>query len=222
MNREQWSAAIQSEVGFWTRWLESGGLSWQEEFKYRADPHAEIRGLARTWLEGFAGAPKVLDVGAGPVTVLGKFLDGRAIDLTAVDALAEIYDRLPFPPGLPVLRTQQCESERLREKFDAGTFDLTYAQNTLDHSYDPAAAILQMIEVTKTGGFIATAHAANEALNENWQGFHQWNFYVEGRDLKIASRTQTFSVAELIMGRAEVVELSPDGEAWVNCVMRRI
>ena len=156
------------------------------------------------------------------MTALGKRLDGRAIDLTAVDALADIYDQLPFPPGLPVLRTQQCETERLCEKFAAGTFDLAYAQNTLDHSYDPAAGILQMIEVTKPGELVATAHPTNEALNERWQGFHQWNFYAENRDFKISNRTQVFSLSQLIRGRAEIIELSPDGELWINCVMRRL
>lgn len=222
MNRDQWLSGVQSEVEFWTRWLETKGLDWPEEFKYRSDPDAELDGLVRKCLAGFPSTPKVLDVGAGPVTIVGKRLNGRPIDLTAVDALAEIYDQLPFPQGLPVVRTQQCDTERLREKFAAGTFDLTHARNTLDHSYDPLIAIAQMIEVTKPGGIIATAHAANEALNENWHGFHQWNFHVEERDFKISNRTQTFSLSDAIVGKAEIIELSLDNGSWITCVMRRI
>ena len=222
MNREQWSSGIDSEINFWTRWIQTRDLSWPDDFKYRSDSIAELKGLARRYLEDFQRTPKVLDVGAGPMTALGKMLKGRFIDLIAVDALSNLYDQLPFPEGLPPLRTQKCETEKLHEKFAADTFDVAHAQNTLDHSYDPVTAIRQMIEVTKPGGFIITTHAANEALNENWHGFHQWNFHIDGRDFKISSQTQTFSVTEAITGAANIIELSPDNASWVTCVMKKV
>jgi ubiquinone/menaquinone biosynthesis C-methylase UbiE len=165
---------------------------------------------------------KILDIGAGPMTVLGKKMNGMPLDITAVDALADKYSNLNFPNGLPLIKTQQCESERLTSMFQANTFYLTYAQNTLDHSYDPIVAIREMIAVTKPGGIIATAHAANEAIKENWEGFHQWNFHVDGRDFKVSNRTSTFSVSQAIEGLAKIVDLSPDHADYVGCVMRKL
>lgn len=106
--------------------------------------------------------------------------------------------------------------------FPANTFDLTYAKNTLDHSYNPVEAFRQMVAVTKRGGFIATEHAANEALNENWEGFHQWNFHVDGRDFLISNRSETFSICREIEGLATIETLSPDRADHIGCVMRKL
>jgi SAM-dependent methyltransferase len=220
-SNDTWVDGIASELDFWSRWLETKGLGWPADYAFRTDPHAEIGGIAGEYLASFHGTPRILDVGAGPMTALGKRLNGVPVELTAVDALAHFYDGLKFAEGLPLVRTQKCDSEKLSEKFPPNTFDLTYAQNTLDHSYDPMAAIQQMIYVTKLGGLIITSHAANEAINENWQGFHQWNFYVTGRDFKIANRTETLSVKRQFGNDVAFIDLSPDGESWVNCVMRK-
>lgn len=218
----QWAKGHSEEVNFWIQWLETGGLKWPQEFQYRTDPRAEIGGVARQYLQKLPENARVLDVGAGPMTALGKMLDGRPIDITAVDALADLYDKLPFPPGSPIIRTRKCDTERLTEEFGENMFDLTYAQNTLDHSYDPMTALLQMVAVTKPGGYIATCHTANEAVTQNWVGLHQWNFHIESRDLKISSKHDTYSVSEAVAGKAPIVELAPDGASWVVCVLRKL
>ena len=53
---------------------------------------------------------------------------------------------------------------------------MTYAKNTLDHSYDPVAAIRSMATVTRPGGPIVLLHYAHEAETEGYVGLHQWNF----------------------------------------------
>ncbi len=58
---------------------------------------------------------RILDVGAGPLTVLGKRLTGVQIDITAVDPLAGDYGTLLQRHGIaPPIRTQWCEGERTR------------------------------------------------------------------------------------------------------------
>ncbi|NMH16577.1 methyltransferase domain-containing protein [Tepidiphilus baoligensis] len=223
MDRSEWLANIKSEIDFWSRWMETGGLSWPDDFVYRTDPNSEAVGLFRKYLEMVSAyPPRVLDVGAGPLTILGKKINGQSINLTAVDALAEFYDQLPFPAGSPIVRTEKCETECLSEKFPENYFDITHAQNTLDHHYNPIAAILEMIKVTKRSGFIITSHAENEATRENWSGLHQWNFFIENNDLIISNKEKAFSVSSLINRDAEIVEIFLTEQRWVNCVIRKI
>ena len=221
MRKMQWSSGIDNEIEFWSKWLETKGGAWPEDFQFRINPDTEIHEWIAELLNGIRN-PKILDVGAGPMTVLGKKMNGIPLDITAVDALGDLYSRLNFPTGLPLIKTRQCESECLTSMFPENTFDLTYAKNTLDHSYNPVEAFLQMIAVTKPGGYIATEHAANEALAENWEGFHQWNFHVEGREFKISNRNETFSIHREIEGLAMIETLSPDHAAFIGCVMRKL
>lgn len=176
-----WSQGIQPEFNFWYRWLTTRGAEWPADYQFRTDPNSELQeAFARTLPQG-PTPPKILDVGAGPMTFLGKKLRGQSLDITAVDALADLYDILPFPSGLPLIKTQKCFSEELSQMFRENTFDLTIANNTLDHSIDPVQAIREMIKITKPGGSIITQHAANEAKKHNYHAFHQWNFYISER-----------------------------------------
>ncbi|MCB0084948.1 MAG: hypothetical protein KDE47_28605 [Caldilineaceae bacterium] len=54
---------------------------------------------------------------------------------------------------------------------------MVHARNCIDHSYDPALAIEQMVAVAKPGGVVYMHHAVNEATMQAYTGFHQWNLY---------------------------------------------
>jgi SAM-dependent methyltransferase len=219
-DKNEWAEGINHEIDFWKRWLETQGLQWPDVYAYRIDPRAELQSYIADLLKDVHGKPKILDVGAGPMTSLGKLFKGSEIELVATDALADEYMKLPFPDGLPLVRTIMCFSESLSEKFGS-EFDVTHACNTIDHSYDPINAIKEMIKVTKSGGYIFTDHAANEAIKENWVGFHQWNFCVDSGDLIISNKEYSFSVRQTIQGFADIKEISQDGSEWVRCVMRK-
>jgi len=105
--------------------------------------------------------------------------------------------------------------------FQEGTFDLTIAKNTLDHGIDPLKAIKEMIKVTKPGGVIVTQHWANEAVKENYQGFHQWNFFVDKRCLYVGNRAERINVTNEVSGTIEFLDLSQDSAEYVTSVMRR-
>jgi len=96
MDEQTWSQGIQFEMDFWKKWLVTKGGDWQEDYEFRTDPDSEFQ-------EGFAWAlphdvtnPKILDVGAGPMTFLGKKFRGRFLDITPVDALGDLYSELPL------------------------------------------------------------------------------------------------------------------------------
>ncbi len=222
MNREEWAAGKSPEIEFWSRWLETKGGQWPDDYAFRTAPNAELQAEIAQHIQDFPHKTlKVLDVGAGPMTVVGKRFRGAAIDLTAVDALADQYDALDFPSGLPLVRTQQCESEALSRKFGVDVFDVVYARNTLDHGYDPVEAIREMLKVARSGGKVIAVHFSNEATAANWAGFHQWNFYVDADGFKIANRSSTFSLADAVSSLGRVVFLSPPGQTMANFVISK-
>src|SRR5205823_466706 len=109
------------------------------------------------------GMVSLADVGAGPLTWLGKSWPGRTVKIAAVDPLAEHYNRLLGEFGItPPIRTERAEAERLLTALPADHFDLVHARNTLVHSYDPLTAIGQMVAVVKPGGYVVLQHRANE------------------------------------------------------------
>jgi SAM-dependent methyltransferase len=125
--------------------------------------------------------------------------------ITAVDALAEQYERLLRDAGItPPVLTQQGEVERLTERFPKNSFDLVNMENALDHSYDPLLGIRQMLEVVKPGGYVLLLHDVNEAHRTGYVGFHQWNFCAENGHFIIWNRKTRISVNDALGDIAEI------------------
>lgn len=179
--RDAWSSGLDAELEFWREWFRTGGLQWPDEYRLRLDPRREFQPHLR-WHTIFpkSGPIRVLDVGAGPLTLLGKWWPGRELEITAVDPLADRYDEFLRQFNVtPLVRTIKGDAERLLDLFAPATFDLAYAGNCLDHSYDPIAALRNMVAVVKPGCFVVTDHLINEGAAENYHGLHQWNFCVD-------------------------------------------
>ncbi|MEO0585675.1 MAG: methyltransferase domain-containing protein, partial [Bacteroidota bacterium] len=170
----KWKAGIKSEVIFWNKYLRTSGLHWPETFRFRTDPDAMLQSRPAELLPDHE-AVQILDVGAGPFTYLGKKCEGREIKITAVDPLADEYDELLEKHNVePPVRTIKVDGERLTETFEVDTFDLVFARNCIDHSYNPEQAILEMISVCKPDCYVLLEHRPNEAENERYVGLHQW------------------------------------------------
>jgi len=149
--------------------------------------------------------PRVLDVGAGPITNLGTLWPGGSVEVIAIDPLADKYDEILNRKGIiPGIRTRYGEAEKLLEQFPEESFDLLYSSNALDHSYDPATAIRNMVLLCKLGGFVFLRHFENEAEKENFQGLHKWNFFEKRGDMIIANRAVEISLTEKLSGLASV------------------
>ena len=69
--------------------------------------------------------------------------------------------------------------ERVHDIFPEKYFDVVHIQNALDHCAHPMVGILSMLKTLKVQGKLLLFHGINEAQNENWVGFHQWNFDVQ-------------------------------------------
>lgn len=170
-----WQAGIQHEVAYWDNWLKTGGGRWPEDYQRRIDPELELQPHFRKLLEGADQPPKILDVGAGPMTVLGKKLGGQNLDITATDALADQYRQILDANGVtPLVQTQSVRAEEISSCWKSA-FDLVVARNSLDHCESPAKAFAELVSATKPGGYVWVQVHRNEAIAEHYQGFHQWN-----------------------------------------------
>jgi SAM-dependent methyltransferase len=217
---------VSHELEFWTRWFKTSGYLWPDDFRRRLDAEAplEERLIVDRLPELQADPVTILDVGAGPLTFLGKRSPGRSLRITPVDALADEYDRLLAEFRIePPVRTVLCPGEKLLDRFPTETFDIAYARNSLDHSYDPLAIIRNMISVVKPGGFVITRLVRAEGEHQNYSGFHQWNFDVENGHLVLWNKATKHDVTKAVddVVRAETFRDDEGGGDWIVCVMRK-
>ena len=208
-----WTDGLHDEIAFWDKWFRTRGDAWPEDYLSRLDPNLPLADSVVQHLpRGASDVPlEILDVGAGPLTILGKQVPGRTIRITPVDPLADVYRRIMDKHGVtPPVATSWCHGELLTERFRPNTFDLVWAQNSLDHSYDPLRIIEQALTVTRPGCRVVLTHIRNEALNENYQGLHQWNFDGDGSDFVIWNPRTRINVTKQLAHLAEIrTQLSP-------------
>jgi SAM-dependent methyltransferase len=208
------------------RRIQTGGLDWKDDFEERLDPCSLLGHdvLARILREAPQKLFTILDVGAGPLTILGKTFPGKALNIVAVDPLAEHYSRLLDHFDIkPPVRTVSGHGERLLELFGPKSFDIAFAQNSRDHSYDPILVLENMLEVVKDGGSVVLSHMRKEAENERYAGLHRWNLDVKGGDLILWNRAVAHNVSRIFSFTASVMPslVRREGDWVVDCVITR-
>jgi SAM-dependent methyltransferase len=203
--RFKWNAGLRSEMDFWDAYFRTKGLQWPETYMMRLDPTLPLQPRPSALLPPQEEV-RILDVGAGPLSYLGKTHPTKRIHITPVDPLAHQYDRIIKKYQVhPVIQTQKLAAEKLTRRFSSNTFDLVFARNCIDHSYDPEKAIREMIEVVKSGHYVLLEHAPNEAENEGYAGLHQWNFSMSSDgDFIIRSKTQETNMTRKYAGQCKI------------------
>ncbi len=163
------------------------------------------------WLDGIDRVDlRIIDVGAGPVSKLGIRYPGKSIEVVPVDPLAQQYERLLRRFGVePPVRTIEAHGEHLLSRFAPASFDIAYAVNAVDHSYDPMRIIQNMLALVRPDGVVLLRHRLNEGEHERYVGLHQWNFDVRGGDLVIWNHVVSHSVRRALDARADVT-------AWIE------
>ena len=208
---------VRGEAGFWDKWLtehlDAG------ELRRRLDPAAPADPLLCAAADRFADARiEILDVGAGPLSTLGKRVPGKEIEIVAVDPLADEYTGSLERAGIePPVVTVKGEAELLVDQFGTGRFHVAHASNALDHTYDPVAGIREMVEVVRPGGTVILRHGINEAEAQGYRGLHQWNFDRRDGAFWVWSASAEHNVSEMLRGRADVECREQDG--WLVCVI---
>lgn len=176
--KEKWESGLGEEVDFWERWL-AGKTAYEEDRSLRLTPDRELPWWVIEELPAEQAKVRILDVGAGPVAAFGNCWPGHEVELVPVDPLASEFDKILAENGLtPPVRTIEGFGEKLVGQFGENTFDFAYACNCLDHSLDPVRCYQEMLRVLKPGRALVTYHVANEAVHQNYEGLHQWNFEV--------------------------------------------
>ncbi len=220
---ERWAEGLDEELAFWYRWLRGKGDPWPEDYKRRVDPRAELQPHLRMHIPArFGSRVRILDVGSGPLTAVGKRWRGRRVSITAVDPLADRYGELFDKLGMtPPIRPIKGEAERLGELLPDSSFDLACAFNCLDHSYDPLRSIREMVKLVKPGRAVVLDHVIDEGERMRYAGLHQWNFRADdGRFVIWRPGVEVDAHAQLLPD-AEV-EIAPIADpGWLRVVLRR-
>jgi len=217
----KWKAGIRSEIQFWDDYFCTRGLQFGDDYRNRFDPNLALQPRLAVLLPAQKEV-HILDVGAGPLTYLGKKYKGKHINITAVDPLADEYDRMLDKYQIqPIVRTQKLAAENLRKRFPLNTYDLVIARNCIDHAYNPERAILQMIDVVKSDRYVFLEHMLNEAENMNYSGLHQWNFSMSTKgDFIISSKFEKVNMAKKYAERCTITCEIMDG-AWLITVIQK-
>ena len=209
----RWKAGIQYEIDFWNRWCSCKGSPWTEDFDRRTDQNS----LVDQHLEGLLKRlhkPRIniLDVGAGPLTCLGKNSPSCDLTLVATDPLALYYDWILSQHSISApIRTEFALGEDLTLSYQPNSFDIVHSRNAIDHSLEPVRAIIQMLNVCRIGGYVILRHAHNEAETEKYSGFHNWNFTIEDHKFIIWNRSTKIDVSALVCDFAESEIILSDG-----------
>jgi 2-polyprenyl-3-methyl-5-hydroxy-6-metoxy-1,4-benzoquinol methylase len=208
-----WKGGIDYERDFWKTWFTSAGGRWPDEFHARMN-NRELLPFVKNRLPQ-AGLPVILDVGAGPATNIGSMLPGRDVRVLAVDPLAPIYDEIIQQAAIsPPVRTQFAFAEDLSSRFDPSSIDVITCTNALDHAIEPAWGIIEMLIILRREGRMYLGHNRNEAEAENYCGFHQWNFDVQGSDFIVWNKQRTLNVSQMLRPVADIKATMPV-ENWV-------
>jgi SAM-dependent methyltransferase len=221
---ERWSEGLDEETEFWFRWLRDYGGPWPDDYRLRTDPDSELQPHIRQYLEPSApnGRLRILDVGSGPLTVLGKRWDDRVLEIMAVDPLAERYAELFARVGLePLVRPVRGEAEQVAELFPPASFDLVYAQNCIDHGYDPLRSIQQMLTLVKPDRVLLLEHAIDEGEYMRYAGPHQWNFRAEDGRFVIWRAGMRVDAHSILEPDADLqIESLPESR-WIRVALRK-
>ncbi len=187
---------LKSEVRYWDRVLASGGVH-PAQFQAKLDPDTRLDERLVPFLPEGSDTVRILDVGSGPLTVIGKKTPGRTLEIVATDPLADAYNELMarhsiVPPVAPVA----VEVETLSDVWPDGSFHLVHAQNCLDHAANPMQGIREMCKVVREGCFVVLYHARDEAERQSYKGLHKWNLRSEGDRFLLTNREQTIDVLD--------------------------
>lgn len=212
-----YTKSLEGELEFWTNWFESKGSRWPEDFINRttgliAPPDFLVALSEKIVKENEKNFLNICDLGSGPISVLNNLASYLTVKsrLVTVDPLASAYERLITSGNLTnivVPKVGLAETIDFPEKFD-----LVYARNSLDHSFDAPRAIFNVLSQLEISGYLVMEHYENEALWSNYDGIHNWNFEERNGDFYIWSPEVSVNITSALADNYETEINTMKGE----------
>lgn len=204
----EWNFGKRETMLFWTKRAENPDAFPGFQVRFNAE-RPLIPKMARFAPAG-VDPVRLLDIGSGPATNIGYRLPDRRLEMTLIDVMAEPFNALMDEHGLePPVRPILGTAEGVAGQFPAGHFHMVVSRNALDHVQDPIAALKAMLTVTAPEGVIIVWGHVDEAENERYRGYHQWNFRWDADDFVIWRPGFRVKVSEIF---GEPVHLHSDGD----------
>lgn len=201
-----WNFGVSEEMDHWRDYFE--WPKYASDLAFRLNPISELQPeIKQIFSDNMLQKIRILDVGSGPLTRIGKKWGDVQIEIVPIDPLAALYDELLQNYYItPLIKTIALRAEdiKLGENQFLLNFDLAYAHNSLDHCYDPIKAIINMFDVVKKGGWIYLDHRENEQIRTRSRGFHQWDFNIQEGKFYIRDNRKSHNVSALFEHNAKI------------------
>ena len=222
-----WKLGIPAQISSWRKWLQRGLDGKLDAYNFRCDPDAPVQDYLTALLsQNPRDNYRILDIGAGPLTSIGKAMDNVNIEIVAIDPLAEEYQIMLDELNIhPPVTTVIGDAEKVDHYFPPESFDLICADNSLDHCYQPIEAIDSMLRILRPSGHIFLQHYVNEGIAEDYDGFHQWNFdQVDGHFCINNGKSNEIDISKRYEGSAETIckHVTLLERDWLRVVIRKL
>ncbi len=201
MNEEQVKESVlaKDEAAYWKGWMQSIATENRINWLQNQVNNRPLDSLIEADLRDRAGLIRILDVGAGPLSVAGSVSSNPNLEIArdCSDPLGNVYTKLLNDNGISSPSYICKPAERLLDVVAPESYDYVFCRNALDHSYDCPSAIQDLITILKPGGVMRLRHYENEALYANYSGFHRWNFMETSGEGIIFSQSSCHNIRTL-------------------------
>lgn len=165
----------------------------------KAENFNKVRPLSEPFVKmiGSKKEVSILDVGSGPFPVIGNYLEGVEIHITASDMLADEYNKIMKDAGIvPMFIPEYQDMENMT--YPDNTFDIVHSHNAVDHTESVDKAFREMYRVCKPGGWIYIWCGINEGEWQHYRGLHTWNLEPSDGDCRAWTPSRSFMLSEIL------------------------
>lgn len=204
---QRWLSGIPYEVAFWRSYY---GNKKRRKDLFRWSQYNKPCALDNFDIDAYVAGletsePKLLDVGCALSYMFGNIINGKPIAVNYVDPLAPFYNRIlrKYKIDRPEIKFGMIES--LTGSYAPNSVDFIHVRNALDHCSDPFKGIIQALVALKKGRVLYLNHFRNEAENESYRGFHQFNISEKDGDFILWNKDAELNVTKLCKEFADTV-----------------
>lgn len=130
---------------------------------------------------------KIADIGSGPYSIIGSYLDNVKVDIYHSDRqdFSYFWEKRQMTAPISV-QIENMEKLTYQDNF----FDIVHCCNALDHTADAEQAVKEMIRVCKVDGWIYIKCSLNQ-LDTGYR--HYWNAKEDGT---FTNKVDTFKLTD--------------------------